>query len=104
MGLQKFRIDFASPADTNGAITKHARVWGSSLLSVVANCPLRNLGDDTLRRTVYIRSDSPDTFFSIAAACKVKGKTIKGYVTWDDTPGAEGHVFRAMNGEAAKLT
>ena len=45
---------------------------------------LRCLCPDGRRRTVRITSE-PDTFFSIPARVKVRGKTVTGYVTGRET-------------------
>ena len=74
MGLQKFRADIKGDTDKNGAISFYAKWMGGPSLSLIRNCPTP-FGP----RTVYIRGEA-DTFFSIPAACTVKGKTIKGWL------------------------
>lgn len=78
MGLQKYRADVADAPDANGAIAYHTNWMGGPTLALIRNCPTP-FGP----RTVYIRSE-PDTYFSIPAACKVKGKAVRGYVTHTD--------------------
>ena len=45
----------------------------------VQNCPIEGTG---LRRTAYATGYA-DTFFSVPACCKVRGKRITGYFTVD---------------------
>lgn len=78
MGLQKYRAQRSEGPDTNGAIRWYADWMGGPTLSLIRNCPTP-FGP----RTVYIR-DEPDTFFSIPAACRFRGVTMTGYVTWED--------------------
>ncbi len=75
MGLQKYRADFAGNPDSNNAVPFFTNWIGGPSLALIRNCPTP-FG----KRTVYIQGE-PDTFFSQPAACKYKGKTIKGYVT-----------------------
>lgn len=82
MGLQVFRADRVRETCANGA-----RVWvtvwmGGNPVAKVENCPVDNRPGD-LRRTVYA-TNHPDTFFSIPAACKIAGRTVRGFLTSDD--------------------
>jgi len=78
--MQRF---YASPSDTmtwsNGAIGHRPGGPFDCLgpFAKVLNCPVRGT---PLRRTVYAQGYA-DTFFSIPAACKIKGKRIKGFIT-----------------------
>lgn len=78
MGLQKYRADQAGEKQTNGAIPWFTNWMGGPTLALIRNCPT-NYGP----RTVYIRGEA-DTWFSIPAACRYKGKTITGYITTND--------------------
>ena len=64
-----------------------------SSVAKVENC----LCPDGRRRTVWATGE-PDTFFSIPAIVKVRGKNVSGYLTtYRDEPGkpGEGWEFRA---------
>ncbi len=84
MALQRF---YASPTDTftwpNGAVGH--RPGGSfdclGPYAKIINCPIAGT---IFKRTVYA-TDYADTFFSIPAHCKFRGKRIRGYLTQDDT-------------------
>jgi hypothetical protein len=89
MGLQKFRADEAGEKQANGGTPYYTRWMGGPSLALIRECPIEN--DPTLApRTVYI-SDHPDSAFSIPAACRLGGKTVRGYVTCDDN---REYVFR----------
>ncbi len=96
MGLQKYRADEQRPADANGAIECYTNWMGGPTLALVRNCPTP-FGP----RTVYVRGE-PDTWFSVPAACKYRGRTITGYLVHsreeDNRDLHEGIVFRAHNG------
>ena len=82
MGLQKFRADEQGEKQLNGGTPFYCRWMGGPTLALIRECPCEN--DPTLKpRTVYI-SGEPDTYFSTPAACKLKGKTVRGYVKVDD--------------------
>jgi hypothetical protein len=51
----------------------------------VQNCPIR---DTDLRRTAYATGYA-DTFFSIPAYTRVKGRYVGGYLTTDNDGGVE---------------
>lgn len=91
MGLQKLRADFPGDVQSDGATPWFTRWMGGPSLALIRNCRCENRPEVT-PRTVYISSLEPDTFYSIPAACKYKGKTIRGYVTTDDN---RNYVFRA---------
>ena len=88
MGLQKYRADRAEP-QTDGSTRYYADWMGGPSLAKIANCRIATV--DT-RRMVYVTGE-PDTWFSIPAACKVKGATVRGYLTSDDA----GMIFHAMD-------
>lgn len=76
MGLQKFRCnDFE---DVNGVKVWFARWMGGDTVSKLEGCPTP-FGP----RTVYA-TNHPDTFFTIPAACRYKGKDVRGYLTCKD--------------------
>jgi hypothetical protein len=62
---------------------------GGPTLSLVRECPIENANISP--RTVYIRGEA-DTYFSLPAACRYKGKTVTGYITSNDDGE---YVFRA---------
>ena len=107
MGLQKYRADFAGEKQSNGATPHYTRWVGGPSLALVRDCPCEN--DPTLTpRTVYITSE-PDTYFSIPAACRSRGKTVRGYLTSRDgdfvfhryLPWLTGEAFRVLTEKAA---
>lgn len=79
MGLQKYRADESGGKDANGAEPFYARWMGGPSLALIRNCPTP-FGP----RTVYVQ-DEPDTFFTIPAAVRVKGKNVRGYLTCEDS-------------------
>lgn len=49
-------------------------------------------------------SDTADTFFSVPASVRVKGKHVSGYMKVEESPdGARAYVFRQHDGQADKL-
>lgn len=97
MGLQKYRADEFGDKQKNGAIPAYAKWMGGPTLSIIRDCPIEN--GNIAARTVYITGD-PDTFFSIPAACRYKGKTIRGYVTTNED---REYVFMVNNSSAIHL-
>jgi hypothetical protein len=89
MGLQKYRADTAGDKQGNGATPYYVNWIGGPTLALVRDCPIENKG--IAPRTVYVRGE-PDTYFSIPAACRYKGRTITGYIACDDKGQ---YVFRA---------
>lgn len=94
MSLQKYRADFAGTKQDDGAIPYYTRWMGGSTLALVSKCRITNTILEVSPRTVYV-SGVPDTWFSIPATCRYKGRTITGYITSDDI----GYVFRAHNNQ-----
>jgi len=78
MGLKKYRTDASHAPDANNAIAWYAQWVGGQTLSLVRDCPTP-FGP----RTVYARNE-PDTWFSIPAACRVKGRDVRGFLTCED--------------------
>ena len=91
MGLQKYRADKVGERDANGAIPWYALWMGGPTLSKIENCPIQG---SNLRRMVYITGE-PLTWYSLPAACKVKGATVRGFVTG----GEDGRYFVPMTRE-----
>lgn len=89
MGLQKYRADQSGPKQANGGVPHHTNWMCGPTLALISHCPIQNA--DLTPRTVYVRGEA-DTFFSIPAACRYKGRTVTGYITTDD---AQEYVFRA---------
>jgi hypothetical protein len=50
----------------------------------------------------YITGE-PDSWFSIPAAIKYKGHTVRGYITGADSDAPEGLVFRPLNADKPRL-
>lgn len=75
MGLQKFRADEADEPTPNGSVMWRTKWIGGPSPALIRNCPTP-FGP----RTVYITGEA-DTYFSLPAACKVKGKTVRGWVS-----------------------
>lgn len=92
MGLQKYRADKPGAAFANGGIPWSCHWIGGPTLALIRNCVIENR--DIPPRTVYITGEA-DSAWSLPAAARYKGKTIRGYATGSD----EGLVFRAMDGE-----
>jgi hypothetical protein len=78
MGLQKYRADKSGTPCKNGAIPYYTHWIGGPSLALIRNCPTPH-GP----RTVYV-SGEPDTFFSQPAACRVRGKDVRGFLTCED--------------------
>lgn len=82
--MQRF---YASPRDTmtwpNGAIGYRPGGPFDCLgpFAKVKNCPIDGT---TLRRTCYATAYA-DTFFSIPACTRVRGRYVKGFLTSDDS-------------------
>lgn len=77
--MQKYRAD-ASSTQSDGAILWYANWMGGSTLAKINNCRIDGVD---YRRTVYI-TGGPDTWFSIPAATRIRGRYVRGYVTSDD--------------------
>lgn len=77
MALQRYRADASDPPSPNGSVAWYANWVGGPTLSLIRSCPVDEEG--VAPRTVYVTGE-PDTFFSMPAACKVRGKTVKGWI------------------------
>jgi hypothetical protein len=93
MGLQKYRADKAGPKQANGGTPFYTHWMGGPTLALIRDCKIENI--ELSPRTVYVTGE-PDTWFSVPAACRSKGKTITGYITFDDS---REYVFRAHTGQ-----
>lgn len=91
MGLQRFRADRISETCANGAHVWVADWMGGPSLAKVTNCPTP-FGP----RTVYVTRE-PDTFFSVPAACTWRGRTVRGFLTYEE--GRGGWTFTANRSE-----
>jgi hypothetical protein len=80
MGLQKFRADEEHAPYANGGRPFYTRWMGGPSLALVRNCPTM-FGP----RTVYATGEA-DTYFSLPAACTVRGRWVRGFLTFDDGP------------------
>lgn len=81
MGLQKYRADEAGETCANGAQPFYTKWMGGPSLALIRNCPVDLEG--VTPRTVYVTAE-PDTFFSQPAACRIKGRDVRGYLTCED--------------------
>jgi hypothetical protein len=92
---QKF---YASPTDrlqcANGAIGHRPGTTYDCLgpYAKVANCPIEVDGVIVARLTCYATGYA-DTYFSVPACTRTKGKHVRGYFTQDD----DGIVFRVVD-------
>ena len=81
---QRYRAD-TSEKQPDGSIHWYAQWMGGPTLSKINNCRIHGVD---YRLTVYVSAE-PDTFFSIPANTRRKGKYIKGFLTTDD----DGYIF-----------
>lgn len=78
--MQRYRNDWTGKTETNGSIPCYA-VWMSGpSLSVVKKCPC----EDGVSRAVYVQGEA-DTYFSIPAATRIKGKYAKGWIGHEES-------------------
>lgn len=82
MGMQRFHASNDTFTWPNGAIGHRPGGPFDCLgpYAIVRNCPIAGTG---LRRTCYATGIA-DTYFSVPAVCKVRGKRIAGYFSPDD--------------------
>lgn len=92
---QKYRADRSETQDDN-SICWFADWMGGPTLSKINNCRID--GTDA-RLTVYITGEA-DSWFSIPASTRKRGKYVRGYITSDDL----GYIFRAMDTHKRLLT
>ncbi len=78
MGLQKYRADKAGEPLKDGSIPYYTLWIGGPTLALIRGC-----ATPYGPRTVYVRGE-PDSFTSIPAACKVKDKNVRGWLTFED--------------------
>ena len=71
----RYRCDTSRP-NPDGSTSHYAEWFGGPTLAKISDC----LCEDGNRRTVEI-TGGPDSFFSVPAAVRVKGKRIKGFIT-----------------------
>lgn len=84
MGLQKYRADKQGEKQKNGGTVWYAQWFGGPTLALIRECKIvHDMPSEITPRTVYITGEA-DTWFSIPAACKLKGKVLRGYVACDD--------------------
>lgn len=81
MAHQKYRADVSDPPASNGSVAWYAKWIGGPTLALIRACLVDREGVPP--RTVYVTGE-PDTFFSMPAACKIRGKTVKGWIGRDD--------------------
>jgi hypothetical protein len=76
MGLQKFRA-FESFPWPNGAVGWRPGGWADCIgpYAKVQNCPV----DGTALRVTAYATGYADTYFSVPAACKIRGRYVGGY-------------------------
>lgn len=100
MGLQKYHTFGNAPPEPrdNGAICIYgSTMWGRHLAKI-QNCPIDCDVMPIPPRMVYITGE-PCTYFSQPAATQYKGKTLRGFITFEDS----GPVFRVYTACAEKL-
>jgi hypothetical protein len=78
MGLQKYRASRVDYVDPNGTQVWVCDWMGGPTVSKLEQCPTP-FGP----RTVYVTGE-PETFFTLPAACKFKGRGVRGYLTCED--------------------
>jgi hypothetical protein len=76
---QRFRFDIVGETQANGSIPVYTKWLYGPTLAGVRKCPC----PDGIARTVFCQS-GPDTFFSIPAALRIKGKYTKGFITHNE--------------------
>lgn len=92
------QVFYAHPTDTftspNGAIGHRPGGPMDCLgpFAKVRNCPV-NVGDTGVARLTCYATGYADTYFSIPACTRYRGKHIKGYLTTDD----DGVRFQVMD-------
>lgn len=79
----RFRRDFYE-RQSDGSYVGYSRWMGGNTLSHVKDCDIRPNGKSCGIRYSVEATGHPDTFFSIPAVTKIKGKRITGYLTTDD--------------------
>ncbi len=94
MGIQKFRADQPDYPCANGSVAWRTNWIGGPSLALIRDCPIKTKQDQPAisRRTVYV-TDQPDSWFSVPAACRYKGKTVRGYLSYELT---EGWIFNVV--------
>ena len=92
MGLQKLRADVMGATEHNGSVPYYAKWIGGPSLALIRNCPVETrIPDAPIEpRTVYIQGE-PDSYTTQPAACKYRGRTLRGFITMDPT--RDGYVF-----------
>lgn len=86
--MQRYRADY-SETTPDGAVQWFAKWMGGPSLSKINNC---RIAGHHKRLTAYITGE-PDTWFSIPAATRIRGKHVRGYITIEDGEPE----FRAMD-------
>jgi hypothetical protein len=101
MGLQKYRADKAGELCGNGARPFYAEWFGGPTLSKIEACPVDGF-PHIAPRMAYITGE-PDTWFSVPAAIKYKGQTVRGFVTTQDSEAGAGYIFCPYDSQKGKL-
>lgn len=92
--MQKYRAD-RSRLESDGSVSWIAEWIGGPTLAKINNCRIN--GFDR-RLTVYVTGEA-DTWFSLPAATRCKGRYVKGYITSDE----QGYIFHAMDSHKERL-
>lgn len=87
MGLQRFRADEAGEVRSNGSVPHYTKWAGGPTLALIRHCPIVNVAGAS-PRTVYITGE-PETWFTVPAVCKIKGKGVRGMVRITNDGGFE---------------
>lgn len=96
MTIQKYRADTSKP-QPDGSIRWSAEWMGGPTLAKIVNC---RIDGSEKRLTVYVTGE-PDTYFSVPAATRVRGRYVAGYITGDDNGNL---YFCAMDRHKNRLT
>ena len=103
MGLQKYRADKAGEPCANGARPWYSEWMGGQSLAKIEACPIDGY-PHIAPRMAYITGEA-DTWFSIPAAIKYKGRSVRGYIASQDCREGEGwgYVFHPLDSDKERL-
>lgn len=86
-GLQRYHAHGGGAPEEfpNGSAAHYGRTMHGRHLAYVRNCPCDK---GISPRTAYVTGE-PDTFFSIPAAVRVRGRNVRGFLTMDTEEGLQ---------------
>lgn len=109
MGIQKYRADEAGEKCENGSVPWYAKWVGGPSLALVKDCPVElatQVGPAwkyeykreplATPKTVYVTGEAY-TWDSLPAACKIKGRTVRGSLSRNE----QGYIFTAYKSAEA---